>query len=623
MNTDSDFEDLSDEITNKETDEGTNKEYHDTNIEDVGYASSLRQFYRYKNKIAFKPIETDERKNKEQSQADYQATTIYDTYLSKDPIDIEYYRSHKSIQHSEDPEQEVPPPIHKKKKTSLVDGSSFRQEEFKKYDRWLRCHCISNKTFLGHSQYQILLMFLVFDFVVILGILIFHFRGTAQKLLPIPTSIESKKLTIGNIIINGDMFNKEVDVGITSTTELKFNSSINIGESTISKEHGTKCARFILNGSINIGDIVFNYDNSENKFIIDTKNETLNIAGHLNAGDVFVQNGSQFGGLVFSNDKCINCITDSTRLSARILDDNDQEITNKINIVPKFQYSMANDDLTLIFGDEISFVCSNNDEKPNCKEISTPNLFPVSSDHFIQKQMNQNCTVLHAQEFYQNKILRICQKQDTKKASLLIEDKILYEYSIIPQQAFLIPTFEDGKIIQILTTEDKIHIYKSDSLFNINNEKIHNEEKIIDSNYGCISKLKAFLNDFGDIIVFAQTLKGVLTFRILTSNFSVTPPQLQFPSLIKFDATSRDGDLILIAGASEGGSVSLGRCFDDYCEKIKLVQRKNLNTDKIEFIGISLNNDNKPTISISREGKTIILNCQSFMCEDIKSPVWL
>lgn len=595
--------------------------------EDNASGRSLRQFYRYKNKVAFQEAPSEKEKSTNQPDSKYQSqsTKLFQTYFSNNPENQEYKKSNKIIKHSEDPEQQATQASRKKKKAAASDGSSFRHEEFKKHDRCIHCRCISNKTFLGHSQYQILLMFIVFDLVVILGILVFHFRGDTQRLLPIPTSIKSKQLTIGNIIIRGASSDNLKDIGIISNIELSFNSSIIIGNSSISKEDGVRCNKFISNGSLNIGSISFDYNPEQKQFIIDTKNETLNVAGHLSAGDVFIQNTSEFGGLFFTNEACINCVTDSTQLTSQLLESNDNHYSiKKFNFLPKLQLSIPNTDSTLIFGETISFICINNDDNSICQEVLSKNLYPVTAEHMIQNHIENFGIIMHAQEYFDEKILRICKDENNKKATFLIDEQILFEYNIYPQQAFIIPTFENGKIIQLLTTEDRIYIYKSDSIIiNSFDQIIHNEEKIINSDYGHISKIKAFLNDFGDIVVFAQTEKGISTFRIYSSNFTITPLKLQFPNLKKFDAANCDGDLIVVAGANENGSVFLGRCFDDYCQKIKMIQKKHFQTEKIEFIGISLNDDNKPVLSLSRGDETLIIHCKSFLCEDIRKPVWI
>lgn len=585
---------------------------------------SLRQFYRYKNKIVFKESEPNKKSDETQSQADEQSNKLFDTYIKEGTKNREYFESNKPIKHSEDPEQEKTKTQQKKKKTTTIDGSSFRHEEFKKRDFFHSLRCISNKTFLGHSQCQILLMFIVFDLVVILGILVFHFRGDAQKLLPIPTSIKSKQLTIGNIIIKGASSNDLRDNGIISDIELNFNSSLIIGKSRMSQEEGVTCNKFISDGSLNIGNIIFDHNPSEKKIIIDTKNETLILSGHFNAGDVYIQNSSEFGGLIFINETCINCVTDFTRLTSELLETNNYQFSfKKLNLVPKLQLSMINDDSVLIFGDELSYACLNdNNLNSSCYKIISKDLYPVTAENFIKNNIANYGYIIHAQEFFNNQIISICKNKKDRKAVLLIDDKLLFEYNFYPEQAFIVPTLENSEIIQILTTGNKIYIYKLDSIFN-SNDILHNSEKIIDSTYGKIFKLEAFLNYFGDIIVFAQTEKGVISFSIFPSVFNITSLELRFPDFKLFDAANRDGDNIIIAGAKEDGNVLLGRCLDNYCEKIKMFQKKPFLTDEIEFIGISLNENDKPTVSLSKEGMTMIINCNSFLCEDISNSVWI
>lgn len=610
-----DFENIQVNKANQEKTERNSDQYQgkdkNKNIENKS-GKSLRQFYRYKNKIVFK-VSDKSQQNYVQSQADKQSNNLFETYIQTS-IDNEYKQSNKTIKHSEDPEQAKPLPQTKKKKAVTNDGSSFRHEEFKKRD-FLQClHFISNKTFLGHSQYQILFMFFVFDLIVILGILVFRYRGESQKLLPIPTSIKSKRLIIGNITVQGNYSENFNGIGIFSNNELKFNSSVIIGKSSISKENGIRCSKFISDGILFIGSIIFDYDPPKRQFIIDTQNDTLNIAGHFSASDIYIQDSTELGGLIFTNETCINCITDSTRLPSQLLETDTIYTFKKLNFIPKMQYSMANDDSTFFFGDEISFFCKNN-ANSNCEKIFSRNLYPVTGENLIKNNFGNHGTIIHAQEFFNNQILRICGQKSDKKTKLLLDEKILFEYKFYPQLAFVIPTFENGEIIQILTTETKIYVYK----LNSNNQ---NEEKIIDCTYGLISKLKAFLNDFGDVVVFAQTEKGVATFRIIPSTFSIDPIKLQFPDLKLFDASNRDGDLIVVAGAKEDGSVWLGRCFDEYCNKIRMIQRKSFQTEKIEFIGVSLNHNDKPTVSLSKGDITQIINCKSFLCEDILDPVW-
>ncbi|OHT03406.1 hypothetical protein TRFO_06617 [Tritrichomonas foetus] len=512
INDNNDISDNYCKINDKENDTKTSE----NESKSVGTKKSLRQFFRYKNEVRFQKKEDD-------------SVKFNDANVGRILDFPQYKDSRKTIRHTKDPLQNVIQFDGNNKRSREKEYSSFRNEIFVE-KKWLcfNWKCISNRTFIGHSQMQVIYMLIVLDLLTLLGILVFHFRGDVLKLNTTSSLFSSKIFNINNYSISNE--------GFSSTTKFIFNSTLVFNETILNQTNGANCKNLIATGSVLLGDILINYNNQSSSYNITTADNKLNIAGHLHFEDSAEIDGNcVIGGLIFNQTHCFNCNFDSMN-TAKTLSNNKVQSLNVIK-VPKYFYSSLDGQSILVSQNQICI-----DEK--CHYLMKENSILLFEDYLIPENFGTYGKVLFAL-FYDDQIIRIC--DNGIQTFLLNNHEILYTYHDfskeshkVPELSYLVSTL-DNEIYQMFVFNDLIHI------FSINGTKVE-----VHCQFGQIFKMKALLNDINEIVVFLQTGKGIATFRIGTE-MTISEILLQFPDFYTFDVAIRDFDLIFMVGAKLDG----------------------------------------------------------------------
>ena len=438
------------------------------------------------------------------------------------------------------------------------------------------CHCPKircprletwKKAFFSHERNQIVGLFILFDIICAVALLMFKFRGIIGTLEPTPTTLTTDQLTVGQVTIMDEEINGAGDLEITGNIST-------IEDMLIVGPGYAELPRTNLKApSVTIGDISFVEAGGFGATTVEISSSSgiVNVAGDVEVEGPFTGTmNANLGGIIFGPDGCVNCkwIPDKSE----ILADKDQSVPFLVR--SGFGDSMGR---LVLIGDEMMCVGDKCREKDLSENVS-------------------NIGAVLAERKLWNGVVRMI--LDRGEWVTILEDETVVRQVLGSSKHAEIVVDMNGRVWDVIVFGNRVEI--TSGQFGV-------EQKVD----GTVLKLRTVVNELNEVLVFVLTTEGLFVVSMIESE--IRARKVVDCAVADFDVVSANLENIVLGVIKSDGVVSFGACRDSQCEVVRLHENSS-GKRRVKTIAMAIGTNGMPIIGLGDGETTTVTRCGTAMC---------